>query len=315
MSYTPEYFWKNFRLGTELQVSGSFIYNALYFFDQMECFNNEEEIFEFLYSLSVGIERLEKIAIILLEHDKSTNQEEFEKTLITHSHSDLIDRIKKNRQLNLGKCHNKFIQLLSNFYKSMRYGRFNITSVYEPNQDALKFIEFLQDELNIEIKNNMILATANNDRIKNFIGKTVGKIATQLYEIVKDEAGRLGTFTHELRYGSKPYKIFMCEEFTFHKENSLKKEIIVSLINGNEDDRFIKFAKQIEPLPFDDVTHEYVKYLINPQGNLSLTEELESIYEDNFDKERMSMVEVIGNVNVSFGEDDEDEDFFYCIKS
>lgn len=29
----------------------------------------------------------------------------------------------------------------------------------------------------------------------------------------------------------------------------------------------------------------------------------------------MSMVEVIGNVNVSFGEDDEDEDFFYCIKS
>lgn len=144
MSYTPEYFWKNFRLGTELQVSGSFIYNALYFFDQMECFNNEEEIFEFLYSLSVGIERLEKIAIILLEHDKSTNQEEFEKTLITHSHSDLIDRIKKNRQLNLGKCHNKFIQLLSNFYKSMRYGRFNITSVYEPNQDALKFGEYLR---------------------------------------------------------------------------------------------------------------------------------------------------------------------------
>lgn len=203
MSYTPEYFWKSFRLGTELQVSGSFIYNALYFFDQMECFNNEEEIFEFLYSLSVGIERLEKIAIILLEHDKSTNQEEFEKTLITHSHSDLIDRIKKNRQLNLGKCHDEFIQLLSNFYKSMRYGRFNITSVYEPNQDALKFIEFLQDELNIEIKTNMILATANNDRIKNFIGKTVGKIATQLYEIVKDEAGRLGTFTYELRYGSK----------------------------------------------------------------------------------------------------------------
>ena len=64
MSYTPEYFWKNFRLGTELQVSGSFIYNALYFFDQMECFNNEEEIFEFLYSLSVGIERKDCYHII-----------------------------------------------------------------------------------------------------------------------------------------------------------------------------------------------------------------------------------------------------------
>jgi len=280
MSYTPEYFWKNFRLGTELQVSGSFIYNALYFFDQMECFNNEEEIFEFLYNLSVGIERLEKIAIILLEHDTSANQKDFEKTLITHSHSDLIDRIKKKKNLNLSKCHNKLIQLLSNFYISMRYGRFNLSSVYKPNQEALKFIEFIQSELNIEIKTDMILATANDDRIKRFIGKIVEKIVSQLYEIVKDEAGRLGTFTYELRYGSKPYKIFMCKEFTFHKENSLKKEIIISLINGAEEDRFIKFAKQIEPLPFDDVTHEYVKYLINPQSNLSLTEELESIYED-----------------------------------
>lgn len=310
MSYTPEYFWKNFRLGTELQVSGSFIYNALYFFDQMECFNNEEEIFEFLYNLSVGVERLEKIAIILLEHDTSTNQEDFEKTLITHSHSDLIDRIKKKKNLNLSKCHNKLIQLLSNFYKSMRYGRFNLSSVYQPNQDALKFIEFVQSELNIEIKTDMILATANDDRIKKFIGKTVGRIVSKLYSIVKDEAQRLGMYTYELRYGSKPYKIFMCEEFTFQKENSLKKEIIVSLINADEDDEFIKFVKQIEPLPFDDVPHEYVKYLINPQSNLSLTEELESIYEDNFDKERMSMVEIIGNSNVSFGEEDDNEDLF-----
>ena len=95
MSYTPEYFWKNFRLGTELQISGSFIYNALYFFDQMEHFCNDEEIFEFLYNTSVGLERLEKIAIILLEHDSSMDQEEFEKTLITHSHLELLDRIKE----------------------------------------------------------------------------------------------------------------------------------------------------------------------------------------------------------------------------
>jgi len=310
MSYTPEYFWKNFQLGTELQISGSFIYNALFFFDQMDSFNNEEEIFEFLYSLSVGIERLEKIAIILLEHDKTINQEEFEKKLITHSHSDLINRIKKNKKLILGKCHYNLLQLLSNFYKSMRYSRFNISSVYEPNQDASRFIEFVQSELKIEIITNMITSTANDDKIKNFIGKTVGKIVTQLYEIIKDEAGRLGTFTYELRYGSKPYKIFMCEEFTFHKENSLKKEIIVSLINVKEDYGFIKFVKQIEPLPFDDELHEYIKYLINPQSNLSLTEELESIYEDKFDEERMSMVEVIGNRSVSFGEENIDDDFF-----
>ena len=41
-------FWKNFNLGTELQISGSFIYNGLLVFDEMETFYHEEEIFEFL---------------------------------------------------------------------------------------------------------------------------------------------------------------------------------------------------------------------------------------------------------------------------
>jgi hypothetical protein len=61
-------FWKNFNLGTELQVSGNFIYNSLSIFDKMETFYHEEEIFEFLYNLSVGIERLLKINVILIEH-------------------------------------------------------------------------------------------------------------------------------------------------------------------------------------------------------------------------------------------------------
>ena len=185
---------------------------------------------------------------------------------------------------------------------------FDSTVIFINNSDKT-LLDYCRDnyypDTTIQVEGNVF-----DDRIKKFIGKTVGRIVSQLYSIVKDEAQRLGMYTYELRYGSKPYKIFMCEEFTFQKENSLKKEIIVSLINADEDDEFIKFVKQIEPLPFDDVPHEYVKYLINPQSNLSLTEELESIYEDNFDKERMSMVEIIGNSNVSFGEEDDNEDLF-----
>jgi hypothetical protein len=309
MSYTPEYFWKNFRLGTELQISGSFIYNALYFFDQMEHFCNDEEIFEFLYNASVGLERLEKIAIILLEHDSSMDQEEFEKTLITHSHSELLDRIKKKKEINLGKRHNKFIQLLSKFYKSMRYDRYNLSSVYKPNQDAFAFINLIQDELKIEIKTDMLFATANDDNIKKFIGKLVGKIVIQIYQIVKDESRSLNLYTYETSFSSKAYKIFMCEEFTFQKENLFKKEILIYLINNKERSGFIEFIKGIEPIPLDmgDV-HEYVKYLLKPHNHIQMLDELESIYEDDFDKERMEIVELIGNDNVSF-ENEEDEDF------
>src|SRR6185312_4028016 len=128
-------FWKNFRLGTELQVSGSFIYNGLYAFDMMEHFYFEEEIFEFLYNIAQGLERLEKITVILLEHQPGMGQEEYEKSLITHNHIELLDRIKQKKQIKLGKGHIKFLQLLADFYRSMRYERYNMSSVYSPDQD------------------------------------------------------------------------------------------------------------------------------------------------------------------------------------
>lgn len=81
------YSWKNFELGTELQIAGSFLYNALYSFDRMKHFYFEEECFEFLYQSSVGVERLLKIMLILLEHDEYTDQDSFEKSLITHNQS------------------------------------------------------------------------------------------------------------------------------------------------------------------------------------------------------------------------------------
>ncbi|MEO8149461.1 MAG: hypothetical protein ABI723_17610 [Bacteroidia bacterium] len=95
MLTNKDFFWKNFRLGTELQISGSFIYNGLYALNNMETFYYEEECFELLYNLSVGLERLMKVAVVLIEHDSTESQEEFEKTLITHNHFELLNRIKK----------------------------------------------------------------------------------------------------------------------------------------------------------------------------------------------------------------------------
>src|SRR5690606_31675769 len=111
-----DFFWKNFRLGTELQVSGTYVYNALYFLDKLEYINHEEDIFEFLYSISVGIERIQKIIVILNEHNTETNQIEFEKGLITHDHLKLLNRIKKYSNPNFGKVHTKFLAMICKFY-------------------------------------------------------------------------------------------------------------------------------------------------------------------------------------------------------
>jgi hypothetical protein len=138
-----DYFWKNFRLGTELQNSGTFIFNGIYHLDNIEFFTFEEDCFEFLYNISVKIERLQKILIVLIEHDNSVTQHDFEKSLITQNHLELLKRIKAVRELNFGKVHTQFLGLLCNFYKSVRYERFNISSVYIPSQDKDKLVEFI----------------------------------------------------------------------------------------------------------------------------------------------------------------------------
>lgn len=187
----------------------------------------------------------------------------------------------------------------------MRYDRFSIESVYEPNKDAARFIDFIQKELDIEVKTGMFLPTLNDTKIKNFIGGVVGKITLLLYRIIHDESSNQRMFTYEIPYGSKSYKIFMCEEFTFHKENLFKKEIIVRLLNHEDDDAFVDFVKEIEPLPLENGDNQtYVKYLIHSHKNIGMLEELTCLHEENLDKERMEIVELIGEDGVQFGTED-----------
>ena len=73
----PTFLWKNFKLGEELSVSGAFIFNGLRRFHQLKQLDHSDEIFEVFYYLSVGVERLMKIAIVLIEHDDALDQAAF----------------------------------------------------------------------------------------------------------------------------------------------------------------------------------------------------------------------------------------------
>ena len=89
-------FWKNFRLGEEVHISGTFIYNGLRRFHELQHFESDDELFEFLYELSVGLERLLKIAIVLFEHSDAADQTQLEKSLITHSHAELTKHLQSH---------------------------------------------------------------------------------------------------------------------------------------------------------------------------------------------------------------------------
>lgn len=307
----PNYFWKNFRLGTELHIAGSYLYDGLLAFDRMEHFCYEDECFEFLYRTSVGLERLEKIVIILLEHNSTLVQEDFEKSLITHNHMQLLARIQEKHQLTLGKQHNKFLQLISEFYISTRYSRYNRSSVYLPNQDKFRLVDFIEQELGIDLNSKSWFPTGNDNRIKRFVGKIIGKITIQLYKLVKKLSYENKLATYEIRYDSKAFKIFIAEEFTFEKERVSQKEILTYLLNNNDtDDGFFKFLKSIKPINLDDYSNNMlVKYLFDFTKNHSIKEGIEYQYEENeFDKERFSNISTIGS-DADFDTFEEDDVF------
>ena len=73
----------------ELDVAGEFIYNGIHDIYSLKHFSNDGCSFSAFYSISVGIERLQKIVYILLALDSYSQDDDFEKSIITHSHTKL----------------------------------------------------------------------------------------------------------------------------------------------------------------------------------------------------------------------------------
>ncbi|MDY7396291.1 hypothetical protein UMM65_13655 [Aureibaculum sp. 2210JD6-5] len=306
---TKEEFWKNFNLGTELQISGNFIYNGLLSFHQMQSFYNEDEIFDFLYNISIGIERLLKISVILIEHSDIKNAIELEKSIITHNHLELLKRVKIKHELTLANTHNEFLQLLSNFYKTMRYDRFNLSSVYELSKEKKGLITFIEKNLDIKISNEFFNVTANDDRIKKFIGKIIGKITSQLYSVLVNEAHRLNIYTYEVKNYSKSFKIFLTKDYTFEKADLVKKEVLLNLIQCKKQSNFYNFIDKIKPLDLSDYDENYlIKCLLDMLESEKLGDEVDMLYEEiKNKKDRFERLEMLGS-DFSFDYFDDSEE-------
>lgn len=303
-------YWKNFKLGKELDVSGRFIYNGLQSFHEMEHFAYEEEIFEFLYSISVGIERLLKVALILTEHNDAVDQKVFEKSLITHNHGELLKRIKNNHQTNFSKVHNEFLGLLSKFYKTYRYGRYDFESMVVNDWEKTEFIDFLNKYLSISIDiTTPFSGTPNDTKIKKFIGKLVGKISADLYEIIWNEAHRLNIYTYEIRCPSKAFKIFIAKEYDFEKEDTLRRELLIYFLNSNNEGDQARFLRSIKPLNFDPALEgDYISCFDSNVKTIGIMDELECLYEDDVKdfKNRKDQLSAIGSEYLYYDPNEEE---------
>jgi hypothetical protein len=305
----PTDFWKNFNLGQELSVAGGFIYNGLRQFHEMQSLDVTEEAFGFLYELSVGLERLLKVAVILLEHDSAPAQAEFEETLKTHEHLELLNRVRSHEPLSLGDNHVALLGLLGDFYRTIRYDRYSLSSAYDPKKEIKAIRSFLGKGLNVEIpEQGAFIAVPNEDRYKRYIEKTVRKISGCLYQTVERRARALNLCTYELRHGSKAESVFL-RGATVSDEDVLWKELLVFFMNTKGSSGYLEFLRGIPPLEFDPaLAGDYLDCFRSNASKAMIMDELEELYAMLGDEasERLKLMGVISTPGVSFICDDED---------
>lgn len=306
----PDKMWnyKNFNMGTELDIAGDFIYDGIHTLNQMDVIDQDSMLFSFLYHVSVGLERLQKIVIVLFENPTFENHEEYEKSLITHSHDELNKRICQNAKPNLNSRENEFLQLIAMFYKSARYHRFNLDTQYSKEQKMVMdyIVKHIPEEkVQYHFMTNKILIS---DYVKEFFGKVIGSISKKYYGLVYEGCSKNQTFTYELRSGSKAQKVFLSE----YRNRSLQqqkitemivlKELIIYLKNTKDSNSFMRFLQDIPPLNLEVASlNEHIYELSKGNTSQSLIDIVEYLYEENsYSKDRMEMVDAIGNPNIIF---------------
>jgi hypothetical protein len=308
---TQTQWWKNFSLGEELSVAGAFIYNGQRRFYELQELDYTDELFEVFYHLSIGIERLMKIAIILLEHDDAGEQKAFEASLATHNHQALLARIQKHKDMTFSRSESAFLHLLTNFYEKLRYDRFTLRSPLPLEKEKHELLDFLEKYLKADSQDrDSMFAHKNTDQYKKFIRKIVANISSGLYEIVQERAGELNLYTYELRHGSKAETVFL-RKADIPIEDVLWKELLIFFMNTEETSGYLKFLREIEPLDFDPaLVNDYLDCFRSDSARAQVIDELETLYEDIPDtKERFAMMRVIGAPNVYFDEDEEDLEY------
>jgi len=321
-SFNKVELYKNFNMGTEIDIAGIFIYDGIKELERIVSFSYESEIFSFLYHISVGIERLQKVLLVMLEERTEDCFRDFEDSLRTHNHIQLHDRIKKECNITLSPREYSFLNVLSSFYMHYRYDRFMLNGSYDADKELLcNFIKAHFSSDNIK-RNFFTDDVINTLYTKEFFGRIIGAITRKYYSEIKSQAHKQNLYTYEIRNGSPAEKIFLTnnKKDSLHVQNINEqvavKELIIYLINTQDINAFMRFIRQIEPLDFDiALVNEYIEEICNAHISQNLVDETEALYEDlQSARDRLEIINLVGNANVDF-EYSEIMKCYYLMKS
>jgi hypothetical protein len=244
--------WKNFDLNSEVHIAGTFIYDGLQSLRHCRRLDHDDEIFSVLYHLSVGFERLMKVAIVLAEHKDETDQAAFEKQLITHKTDALLARIQSARPLTTTTAERALMTCLTKFYGTFRYDHFRLETIPERGELREAFRTFLELDSGITLgEPDALIPTDDIEAVQNHTEKIVRVLASKLYDLVATLARENNIFTYELRSDSKPAMIFLGGSHTFYSEEMALKELLLFFLKHSAQTKLKIVTENLEALDFD----------------------------------------------------------------
>lgn len=311
-----KWLYQNFNMGTELDIAGGFIFDGIKKIHEMAYFGNNYETFSALYNIAVGIERLQKIVIVLWGLDDTKDYGKFGNSFKHHKHTSLRDRInsellKSGNIISFSKDENDIIELLQNFYNSARYARYNYGDEWDKEVNLLRTLLEEKNLLDKDMQefNDSVLYLVKD--AKDFFGSSIGSISRKYYKVIEEGSRKIGTYTYETEYGSKAQKIFLKSEndsisliSNQELEAQVLKEIFVIFRNLRIKDPFMCFVDEIEPLELDPAEIPYyLNDIIKGRVSQDLIDAVQSIYDDMDEDEldnRKKLLSCLGNLNMDF---------------
>ena len=112
-------------MAKELDVAGELVYAALEKINKIDTYEEVSDIFFILYHLSVGIERLQKILLVVLNDVELDKIQDFLENIKIHSHKKLHNQISNHIEISFSSAQNALLAVLAEFYTVERYGRFD----------------------------------------------------------------------------------------------------------------------------------------------------------------------------------------------
>lgn len=280
-------------LGQELEIAGSLIWEAITKLNNIrfvhdDIFNSSEYLpelsFMCLYDASQGIERLQKIIILLycrLNGVLESNEEKLFKLLYSHNHQGLNEFIVNNLDVKFEKEENSFIETLETFYNNYRYA---LLSCLSRNANSMFY-----NQLNMYGRKYTEKSGDYDKFVKNKIGNCIGKLAQQYYTIICDVSRKLNIYTYEIQVDSCANVVF-CTEKNLYKQlcriYEAKREILYWVTKNSK--KFLKYKriKKVKSLQFNKCNvSTYLSEIVNNKS-FSYLEEFDGLLEDLFEKDK-----------------------------